>query len=212
MYVPAWFAESRHEVLHDLIRGHSFGTLVSQTEGGLFATHLPFLLDVERGEHGTLRAHMARANPHWQSFGEGGGEALAIFNGPHAYVSPSWYEAERAVPTWNYAVVHAYGIPRVIDDATEIRALLDATVGEYEGGFEQPWSTARLPDEYVSGMVAGIVAFELPITRLEGKLKLSQNRPQADRQGVIAALRRQGDPEGVAVAERMAALEAGRQG
>lgn len=207
MYVPAHFSETRREVLHELIRANSFGVLVSQTESGLFATHLPFLLDAERGEHGVLRAHMAKANPHWRSFGVASaeGEALAIFSGPHAYVSPSWYEAERAVPTWNYAVVHAYGRPRIVEDPKEIRRLLDATVDEFESAFERPWSTARLPEEYLSGMTNGIVAFELPITQLEGKFKLSQNRPQRDRERVIAALQAQGDPDGVAVAERMRA-------
>ncbi|HEU5318917.1 MAG TPA: FMN-binding negative transcriptional regulator [Chloroflexota bacterium] len=212
MYIPAHFEETRREVLHDLIRRHSFGTLVSQTANGLFATHLPLLLDAERGEHGVLRGHMARANPHWRSFvEEDAGESLAIFNGPHAYVSPSWYETERAVPTWNYAVVHAHGRPLVVEDDAEIRRLLDATVDEFEQGFERPWSTARLPQEYVNGMVAGIVAFELPISRLEGKLKLSQNRPAVDRERVMAALRAQGSQDSTGVAERMATLERERE-
>jgi transcriptional regulator len=222
MYIPAAFAEQRREVLHDLIRQHSFGTLVSHTPSGLFATHLPLLLDTERGEYGVLRAHMARANPHWRSFagasagGDTNGrttdgiepaEALVLFEGPHTYISPSWYETERAVPTWNYVVVHAYGYPRLIDDPAELRALLNATVDEYEREFERPWSTARLPEDYVASMMEGIVGFELPISRLEGKLKLSQNRPPADRKRVIAALRRQDTPASVAVASHMDALE-----
>jgi transcriptional regulator len=203
MYIPAHFSETRRDVLHDLIRRHSFGTLVSQTAEGLFATHLPFLVDASRGEHGTLLAHMARANPHWRSFlEEGTPESMAIFNGPHAYVSPSWYGTDRAVPTWNYAVVHAYGRPRLVEDEAQVRRLLGATVDEFEAGFAQPWSMARLPEEYVSGMTKGIVAFELPVARLEGKLKLSQNRPTEDRERVSAALR-QGNSDQRAVAHLM---------
>jgi transcriptional regulator len=214
MYIPAAFREERLDAIYDLIRQHSFGTLVSHTPDGLFATHLPFLLDTERGERGVLRAHMARANPHWRSFVGGvdgaatvdGGEALVLFQGPHSYISPSWYETERAVPTWNYAAVHAYGRPRLIEEPAALRRLVDATVDAYERRLERPWTTERVPDDYVAGMLAGIVGFELEITRLEGKLKMSQNRPPADRQGAIAGLRRQGDSASDAVASLMERL------
>ena len=209
MYIPPAFWEERIEALHDLMRRHSFATLVSVLGGELFSTHLPLLLDPARGEYGTLVGHLARANPHWRAFDsagttdQSGPETLAIFSGPHAYVSPSWYETEMAVPTWNYVAVHAYGRPRVIEDAERLKRVLADLVGTYESGFERPWQMDRLPDDYVNKMAANVVGFEIEITRLEGKRKLSQNRPQADRAGAIAGLRRHGGPEGKAVAEMM---------
>ena len=210
MYIPPAFREERVEVLHDLMRRHSFATLVSVLDGELFSTHLPLLLDPTAGEHGTLIGHLARANPHWRAFdraGEpssAGSETLAIFHGPHAYVSPSWYETEVAVPTWNYVAVHAYGRPRVIEDLERLKHVLRDMVDTYESGFERPWSVDRLPEEYVAAMAANVVGFEIPISRLEGKLKLSQNRSAADRRGVIAALRATGSAEDGAAAELMA--------
>ena len=208
MYIPAAFREDRREALHDLIRQHSFGTVVSHAGGELLATHLPFLLDAGRGADGTLLGHMARANPHWRSFQEDA-EALVMFQGPHAYVSPSWYETEVAVPTWNYVAVHAYGRPRLIQDEVALRTLLEATVRTYEGPLEPPWSLARLPDGYVDRLAQAVVGFEIEITRLEGKLKLSQNKSLADRRGVQAGLRRQGDQMSEAVARLMEGLERG---
>ena len=202
MYIPAAFRETRPDVLHALIRQHSFGPLVSQLEGELIATHLPFLLEAERGPNGTLLGHMARANPHWRAFSQSA-ESLAIFQGPHAYISPSWYVSEAAVPTWNYTAVHAYGRARLIDEACRVRELLEATVGTFEAAFAEPWSTARLSDEYITNLARGIVAFEIPIARLEGKRKLSQNRPVADAAGAIAGLRAQADPLGMSVADLM---------
>src|SRR5688500_3243148 len=136
MYVPEHFRESRIERLHALIREHSFGILVSTVDGAPFATHLPLLIDAERGPYGTLVGHMARANPHWRSFigayaSTATGDSLVVFSGPHAYVSPSWYETPIAVPTWNYAAVHVYGSPRVIDDETAVTQLLARTVDTY---------------------------------------------------------------------------------
>jgi transcriptional regulator len=201
MYIPAAFRETRLEVLHALIREHSFASLVSLVDGQLFATHLPLLLDPTRGAHGTLRGHMARANPHWRSF-ERGAEALVIFQGPHAYISPSWYGTGPAVPTWNYSAVHAYGTPVVVGAADDIRALLDETVGTFEAHLPEQWSTARAGDEYITRMAQGIVAFELRIARLEGKRKLSQNRP-ADIESAAAGLRAHGDATGQRVADQM---------
>jgi transcriptional regulator len=216
MYVPASFRETRLEVLHALIREHSFGTLISMMDGELYATHLPFLLDAERGPNGTLIGHMARANPHWQRFlgaspglSPGAGDTLAIFQGPHAYISPSWYVSEQAVPTWNYAVVHAYGTPTIVDDPARVRAILDATVHEFEQGQSRPWSTARLGEDYVNSMARGVAAFEIPIARLEGKRKLGQNRPSADVASAAAALQSTRDPMAVAVADLM--LEAAHE-
>jgi transcriptional regulator len=203
MYIPAAFRETRLEVLHALIREHSFATLVSHVDGELFATHVPVLLDAARGPNGTLRGHMARANPQWRGFA-GGDQALVIFQGPHAYISPNWYLAQQAVPTWNYSAVHAYGTPVLVENAGDIRALLDDTVGTFEAAFMKPdqWSTARAGDDYIDKMAQAIVAFEMPITRLEGKRKLSQNRP-SDVESAAAGLRAHGDATGRLVADQM---------
>ena len=161
-----------------------------------FATHLPFLLDSQRGPNGTLLAHMARANPQWHDFNSEQ-EVLAIFQGPHAYVSPSWYEIELSVPTWNYAAVHAYGIPRIIEDSEELYQLLKILIETHEAQFENPWPF-QLPDDYLQKMMRGIVGFEIEITRLEGKFKLSQNRTASEREIVIAALQESPDTQPVA--------------
>jgi transcriptional regulator len=203
MYIPAAFRETRLEVLHALIREHSFATLVSQLNGELFATHLPILLDANRGDHGTLRGHMARANPHWHSFSEGQ-PALVIFQGPHAYISPNWYLAEQAVPTWNYSAVHAYGTPSIVSDWPTVRSLLEDTVATFESGLAQPepWTIERATSDYIEKLAQGIVAFEMPISRLEGKRKLSQNRP-TDIESAASGLRAFGDATGQAVAAQM---------
>jgi transcriptional regulator len=212
VYRPPAFREDRREVLHELIRRHSFGTLVSMLDGEPFATPLPFLLDSARGEHGTLMGHMARANPHWRGFA-GGADALVLFQGPHAYISPSWYATRVAVPTWNYVAVHASGRPRLLEDEEMVRTLLAHTVREFESPLAQPWDIDQLDREVVTRMMGAIVAFEIPISRLEGKRKLNQNRSDTDRQGVVDALRRQGDPLGVDVADLMAAdLDQARPG
>ena len=221
MYIPPAFREARRDVLHGVIRRYAFGTLVSALDGELFATHLPFLLDPDRGPYGTLLGHVARANPHWRGFAGGpdggpsgrpGAEALVLFQGPHAYVSPTWYATEVAVPTWNYVAVHAYGRPRLLADAAAVRALLERTVREFEAPRPagERWSMERLDGDYAAQMAGAVAAFELPISRLEGKRKLSQNRSPADRRGVVGALRRQGEPLGLDVAALMAAgLEPG---
>ena len=192
MYIPAAFRETRLDVLQAFIQANSFGTLVSQLRGELFATHIPFLLDPARGTNGTLLGHMARANPHWQAFS--GTESLVIFQGPHAYISPAWYLAEEAVPTWNYAVAHVYGAPRVMEDSTAVREILERTVNTFD---TEGWSTERVEDEYISRLAKAIVAFEIPISRLQGKQKLGQNRPAEDARGAARGLR--------AVAEQMEA-------
>src|SRR6185295_2744623 len=176
MYIPNSFREDDRSLLHDLMRQHNFGILVTQRDGTPFATHMPFLLDAERGAHGTLLAHMARANPQWRDFAAGQ-EALVIFHGPHAYISPSWYDVTPSVPTWNYVAVHAYGEPRIIEDRARLYALLNTLVDLHESAFEQPWAM-RLPDDYVDKMMRAIVGFEIEIARIEGKLKLSQNRTE----------------------------------
>jgi transcriptional regulator len=201
MYIPAAFRETRLEVLHVLIRENSFATLISHVDGQLFATHVPFLLDPSRGPNGTLRGHMARANPHWQAF-RAEEEVLVIFQGAHAYISPSWYLAGPAVPTWNYSAVHAYGAPTLLSEWTDTRALLEDTVRTFEAGFVQQWSTARAGEDYIHKLGQAIVAFEIPIIRLEGKRKLSQNRP-SDVESAAAGLRANGDSIGRAVADQM---------
>lgn len=204
MYVPAWFREENLTVLHNLMRQYSFATLVTFDGSRPFASHLPFLLDTEQGEYGTLRAHLARANPQWQQFQEGQ-EALVIFEGPHAYISPSWYEKQPSVPTWNYVVVHAYGVPRLLDENGLLKLLFDLTAT-----FEAAVSSAtgyHLPEDYVRKQAQHIVGFEIPITRLEGKFKLSQNRSPQDVERVIAALRDAENSQNRAIADWMRAAQ-----
>jgi transcriptional regulator len=199
MYIPKAFREDDLNTIHNLMREYSFATLITQHEGAPFATHLPFILDAQRGSNGTLLAHMARANPQWHDFASEQ-EVLVIFQGPHAYISPSWYEVELSVPTWNYAVVHAYGIPCLFKDNEELYKLLKILIETHEAQFERPWPF-QLPDEYLQKMMHGIVGFEIEITRLEGKFKMSQNRTESERENVIAAL--QESPDTLAVADLM---------
>lgn len=204
MYTPRHFEATDPALLIDLMRRFSFATLVTMHEGRPLASHLPFLVYPDAGDHGCLVAHMARANEQWQDFASGA-EALVIFQGDHTYITPSWYTAHPSVPTWNYMVVHAHGIPRVIADDERIREVLGALVATHEAAFEAPWPM-DLPDQYMRKMMRGIVAFEIPINRLEGKFKLSQNRPAIDRQRVIDALDAGGDPVEQRVAAMMRAM------
>jgi transcriptional regulator len=201
MYIPKAFREDDISTLHTFMEAYSFATLVTQHEGIPFATHLPFLLDPERGPNGILLAHMARANPQWHDFASAQ-EVLVIFQGPHTYISPSWYEVELSVPTWNYAVVHAYGLPHLIEDGEELYKLLKTLIQTHEANFEKPWPF-QLPDDYLQKMMRGIVGFEIEITRLEGKFKLSQNRTESERENVIAALQESPDTLSRNVAELM---------
>ena len=200
MYTPKHFREERLPVLHHWMRENSFATFVSVLDGAPFATHLPTLLDSTRGELGTIRAHMAWANPHWQAF-ESGAELLVIYQGPHAYISPSWYTATAAVPTWNYTAVHAYGVPKVLAGEAAMSLLLDQ-VALFESGFERPWDTSSQAPGYIEGLAKAIVAFEVEVKQIEGKGKLSQNRP-ADRDEVLTALQERGTPDDLALAAAM---------
>jgi len=204
MYIPKHFHTDDTAQMHALMRRQNFATLVTQHDGAPFASHVPFLLDEARGPHGTLLAHLARANPQWHDLAAGQ-VALVIFQGPHAYISPSWYTADLSVPTWNYAAVHAYGTARIIEDRGNLYALLKALVETHEAGFEKPWPM-NLPDEYMNNMMRGVVGFEIAIERLEGKLKLSQNRSADDRRRVIAALAESPDLTTAGVAELMQEL------
>ena len=191
MYIPSAFRVDDHATLLDFIEQFGFATLVTVREGVPFATHVPLLLDRAAG---VLAGHLAHANPQWQDFASGN-ETLAIFSGPHAYVSPSWYASTPAVPTWNYAAVHVYGVPRLLT-AERTRDVIDRTVEKYESGRAAPWPN-DLPADFRARMLAAVVGFELPLTRLEGKFKLGQNRSAADRAGMLRARgrrRRIGDP------------------
>ncbi len=208
MYIPDHFAEPDTAVCHALIHDYPFGLLITSIDGVPIASHLPFMLDAARGGLGTLVAHMARANPHWRAFAAGG-ESLAIFQGPHAYVSPSWYETtEKVVPTWNYAAVHAYGAPQIVDGEGASRAHLERLVEAREAGLDPPWRVESQPEGFLEAMAKGVVAFELPIARLEGKWKMSQNRPAEDRAGAARGLAASDDPMARAVAAIMRARDA----
>jgi transcriptional regulator len=185
MYIPKHFELTDTKTMHDLMRQFSFATIVSVLEGLPFATHMPVVVRPELGEFGTLRTHVAKANPQWESFSSDS-EILVIFQGDHTYISPKWYETHPSVPTWNYVTVHAYGRPKIVEEPERVRELLDELIGSYEG--EKGWNSSGLSEKYMDGMMRGIVAFEIEITRLEGKMKLSQNRSETDRQGVIAGL------------------------
>ncbi|MFO0800369.1 MAG: FMN-binding negative transcriptional regulator [Gemmataceae bacterium] len=200
MYVPPHFAETDPATLHEFITSHSFGLLVSQLGGVPFATHLPFLLDRAAGPYGTLVGHVARGNPHWQELG--GAAALAVFSGPHAYVSPTWFASESAVPTWNYLAVHATGRAELIDDRDELRDIVRRSVAVYESAMPRPWQLDA-DSAYVERLLAGIVGFRLRIDRLEGKWKLNQNHPAERRAKVIRALETAGGENGLAVAAAM---------
>jgi transcriptional regulator len=204
VYRPKPFEAPDRAWCHRLIEAESFGTLVgADPTGAPFATHLPFLLDADRGPLGTLLGHVARANPQWRYFTDGR-PVLAIFTGPHAYVSPAWYGVHPSVPTWNYVAVHAYGVPAVIEEPARVTALLGRLVQTHEAGRPSPWPMDALPADYLAGMLRGIVAFEILIDRLEGKAKLSQNRSAADQARVRDALAAAGQPLAVAVAALMA--------
>lgn len=202
MYIPPAFRIDDPARLAAFLRQHSFATFITNDGGVPFASHLPMLFRPDLGEHGTLIAHLARANPQWQHFSTGH-EALAVFHGPHGYISPSWYATTPAVPTWNYAVIHAYGVPTVFEDPDRIALLLRETISFYESSFAQPWAGV-LPADYLDKMIRGIVAFEMPITRLEGKFKLGQNRSAADLQGVYQALSTSAHADDRALARLMA--------
>jgi transcriptional regulator len=199
MYIPATFDQPDLNALHELMERHSFALLISAA-AGLEGSHLPLLLDRQAGRYGTLLGHMARANSQWQS--AAGSEVLAIFSGPHAYISPTWYAAPHSVPTWNYLAVHAYGRLEMIEEEAEILGLLERTVAVYEATQPQPWRMSEEP-EFIARLAAQIVGFRIPIERLEGKWKLNQNRPVDQRWRVIEQLAQQTDDQAKAIAAAM---------
>jgi transcriptional regulator len=184
MYTPTQFNEDNPQTLFDFMQRHSFATLTSLHQGQLFASHLPFLLK-QRGDQVVLIGHMARANPQWKSFFTQ--EVLVVFTGPHCYISPTWYHAAPHVPTWNYTAIHASGTPRLIEGEDAVHDVLRELVEHFEAFEAQPWQM-DLPQEFRKNLQAAIVAFEIPVSRLEGKFKLSQNRTPSERAGVIGAL------------------------
>lgn len=207
MYVPTHFAETRIEVLHDLVRAYPFGAMIVLSSNALDANHIPFEIDPEPAPFGTLRGHVARANPVWRDFSPQV-EALAIFQGPHSYVSQGWYatktESGKVVPTWNYAVVHAHGPLRVIDDRPWLRQFVEQLTDRYEGQRSVPWKVTDAPSDFIDTMVASIVGIEIPIARLIGKWKVSQNRPEKDRVGVVDGLTQQASDVSLAMAQLVA--------
>lgn len=200
MYIPRSFAVTDPATLHDFIERHSFGLLVSTVGGEPFATHLPFLLDRTAGPHGTLVGHVAQSNPHWRDLA--GQTALAVFAGPHAYVSPTWYQAAEVVPTWNYTAVHAYGRATLVEDSMDLLDILQRSVAVYERSMPRPWALTE-PPAFLDKMLAQIVGFRIAIERLEGKFKLSQNHPADRRDKVARALRERGGDDALGVAAMM---------
>ena len=233
MYVPKHFAEPRVDVLHPLMRAHPLATLVSLTAGGLVANHVPLHLSPGPEPFGTLRGHVARANPLWLDFvgkagdsddsdgsgGSGGSDAagtaevLAIFHGPDAYITPSWYaskaETGKVVPTWNYAVAHAHGALRVVDDPVWIRAQMTALTAQGEAAFAEPWRVDDAPADYIEKLIGAVVGIEIVITRLSGKWKVSQNQSAANREGVVRGLLASGESDALHMARL---VEQPRQG
>jgi len=208
MYTPPAFRDEDRASIHGMIEAAGLATLVTMTGEGLVGTPLPLFLVADEGPLGTLYGHVARANPQWRL--PPVGEALAIFAGPDAYVSPGWYAAKaehgRVVPTWNYAAVHAYGVAEFFEDAGRLRAVVARLTDRHEAGRAQPWSVDDAPEAFVQGQLRGIVGVRLPVAGLKGKRKFSQNRSAADRAGVVRGLRASGDPRD---AEAAAAVPTG---
>jgi transcriptional regulator len=204
MYQPPHFREDRIEVQHDLIRAHPLGLLITAGPGGLRANPLPFLVDPEDSPRGRLRVHLARANPQWRELAAVE-QCLVVFQGPQQYISPTWYltkrETGKVVPTWNYVTVHAWGRPRVVDDDTWLRRQIEDLTRLMEGARPAPWAVDDAPAQFIASQMKGIIGVEIPIDRIEGKWKVSQNRVEVDRAGVGDGLRGNGE-----AAEIMAAL------
>ncbi len=212
MYTPAHFDESDPTVLNALVRAHPLATvIVTGADGELVVNHLPLMLDTAHGDHGRLIGHVARANPVWHLLSDGR-PCVAVFQGPEAYITPSWYAAKRehgkVVPTWNYAVVHAHGLARAVDDRAGLLDIVSRLTDTHEARERAPWRVADAPAAYIDQMLGAIIGLEIPVTRWEGKWKVSQNRPAADRASVAAGLAERGGSDAVA----MAALVRPREG
>jgi len=193
MYIPPYFREERLPILHSFMREHPLAALVTSGQDGLTANHLPFLVKENAGPSGSLVGHVARGNPVWKTAAT---PALVIFSGPEHYISPNWYASKqehgRVVPTWNYSAVHVHGMLRVHDDRDWLLDLVTRLTETHEGQFALPWKVSDAPAEYVEGLLKGIVGIEIPIDRIEGKWKMGQNRPEADRASARDGLRAAG--------------------
>jgi transcriptional regulator len=204
-YLPAHFKESDPATLHALVRDFPLAIWVQPFEGELLVNHVPFLLDPDRGEHGTLIGHVARANPVWQSLGTAG---VAVFTGPQAYVTPNWYPSKHAhgkdVPTYNYATVHAYGTPQAFEDPARILDIVSRLTNAQEAGQALPWKVSDAPVDYINKMLGAIIGIEIPVQRWVGKWKVSQNRQAPEQHGVVAGLNGQGNQTAKQMAELVA--------
>jgi transcriptional regulator len=204
MYVPKHFEESRIDVLHGLIKANPFGTLVGLTTRGLVANHIPLEIEDTPAPLGMLRGHIARANPFWQECSTET-EALVIFQAADSYISPSWYPTKKqngkVVPTWNYAVVHAYGAVRFIDDKSWLRMFVEKLTNRHEAGRSEPWKITDAPPDFIDKQLDAIIGVEIPITSLQGKWKLSQNRPIEDREGMVQGLLQEGSDSALSLAK-----------
>jgi len=202
VYLPSHFREDRPEVLRALMDAYPLAALISSGASGLVANHVPLLFDPSEGVHGVLRGHLARGNNQWRELAAG--EVLVIFQGPQAYISPAWYptkqETGKAVPTWNYATVHAWGPVEVYEDRARLRAFLGLLTERHEEARPNPWSVTDAPADYIDGLLGAIVGIEVRITRIEGKWKVSQNQPDRNRQGVATGLEAESGSSGVAMA------------
>lgn len=204
MYLPKHLEETRLDVLHALVRKHPLGTWVSAEDEGLNVNHIPFLLDASRGDHGTIVGHVARANPVWKSTAAVTVPDVVVFRGPQAYITPSWYPSKhehgKAVPTWNYVVVTVHGRPKFIDDKAWLISHLRELTDTHEADQAAPWKIEDAPEEFTQKLADAIIGVEIPILRIEGKWKTSQNRPESDKIGVVAGLLDKGDAEAAAMA------------
>lgn len=198
MYIPPQFKEDRIEALHEAIRSAGPATIVSMTSEGLFASHAPMLLRPEPGPYGMLLGHLAKANPHARLL-DSAVETLMIFQGPNGYMTPSYYAAKKehgkVVPTWNYSAIHVYGRLEVFNDAERLLEAVTALTERHEAPRAEPWAVSDAPEDFVRGMLKGIYGIALHITRIEGKVKMSQNRPESDRTSILQGLRADGRPD-----------------
>lgn len=214
MYLPAHFEENRTAVLHALMRAHPLATLVTLCDPGLEANHVPVETLAEPPPYGLIRGHVARANPVWREYRHDS-KALAIFQGPQAYISPNFYPSKRetgeVVPTWNYAVVHARGTLRFVQDTAWLRAFVARLTSEHEKSHEAPWRIEDAPPPYLEKMLSLIVGFEFSIESLTGKWKLSQNQSAANRQGVVEGLRAAAGPVSPEIAGMVSSLDEERR-
>lgn len=204
MYLPPYHRFDDRSAQFDLIERHPLGTWVCQGAGGLIANHLPFVLDRARGDYGTLLCHVARGNPVWRALAPDAPSVVA-FMGPQGYASPGWYpgktEHGRVVPTWDYVAVHAHGVARVVQDHEALLALLNRLTDQHEAAQARPWRVADAPPDYIDGLLRGVVCIEIPIDRLEGRLKASQDEARADREGTVRGLRARGHAADHALAD-----------